>query len=102
MELEISDPYFGRKHRFNYVKLENVSVPMNRILIVLGFVLCDWGRAMAQAPEVRTEAKIFEINRSRLKDLGIPPRAVSAERLESDFVINIPETSLKALIPGPG
>jgi cell division septation protein DedD len=57
---------------------------------------------MAQAPEVRTEARIFEINRSRLKDLGIPPRAVSAERLESDFIINIPEASLRALIPGPG
>ena len=73
-----------------------------RILIVLGILLCDWGRATAQAPEVRTEARIFEINRSRLKDLGIPPRAVSAERLESDFIINIPEASLRALIPGPG
>jgi len=75
---------------------------MIRILIVLGFLLCNWGRAMAQAPEVRTEARIFEINRSRLKDLGIPPRAVSAERLESDFIINIPEASLRGLIPGPG
>jgi hypothetical protein len=42
------------------------------------------------------------VNRSRLKDLGIPPQPVSAERLESDFVINIPETLLQALIPGPG
>lgn len=57
---------------------------------------------MAQAPEVRTEARVFEVNRSRLKDLGIPPRAVSAERLESDFIINISETLLRALIPGPG
>jgi type II secretory pathway component HofQ len=57
---------------------------------------------MAQAPEVRTEARVFEVNRSRLKDLGISPRAVSAERLESDFIINISETSLRALIPGPG
>src|SRR5215469_15227441 len=60
------------------------------------------GCPMAQAPEVRTEARIFQIDRSRLKDLGIPPRAVSAERLESDFIINIPEASLQALIPGPG
>jgi hypothetical protein len=56
---------------------------------------------MAQVAEVRTEARVFEVNRSRLKDLGIPPRAVSAERLESDFIINISETSLRALIPGP-
>jgi cell division septation protein DedD len=82
--------------------LEDVSIPVIRILIILGFVFCNWGRAMAQAPEVRTEAKVFEVNRSRLKDLGIPPRAVSAERLESDFIINISETSLRALIPGPG
>jgi len=75
---------------------------MIRKLIVLSFLLCDLGRAMAQAPEVRTEARIFQIDRSRLKDLGIPPRAVSAERLESDFIINIPEASLQALIPGPG
>src|ERR1700739_3353403 len=75
---------------------------MIQILIVLGFILCNSGRAMAQAPEVRTEARVFEVNRSRLKDLGISPRAVSAERLESDFIINISETSLKALIPGPG
>jgi cell division septation protein DedD len=75
---------------------------MIRILIILGFVLCNWGRAMAQAPEVRTEARVFEVNRSRLKDLGISPRGVSAERLESDFIINISETSLRALIPGPG
>src|SRR5262245_14955882 len=75
---------------------------MIRILIVLSFVLCSWGRAIAQVPEVRTQAKVFEVNRSRLKDLGIPPRAVSAERLESDFIINIPETSLRALIPGAG
>jgi hypothetical protein len=57
---------------------------------------------MAQAPEIRTEARVFEVNRSRLKDFGISPRAVSAERLESDFIINISETSLRALIPGPG
>jgi Flp pilus assembly secretin CpaC len=75
---------------------------MIRKLIVLSFLFCDLGRAMAQAPEVRTEARIFEINRSRLKDLGIPLRAVSAERLESDFIINIPEVSLQALIPGQG
>src|SRR5215831_6529033 len=75
---------------------------MIRKLIVLSFLLCDLGRAMAQAPEVRTEARIFQIDRSRLKDLGIPPRAVSAERLESDFIINIPEAALRALIPGPG
>src|SRR5215469_11947822 len=75
---------------------------MIRRLIVLGFLLCDWGRVMAQAPEVRTEARIFEVTRSRLKELGIPTRAVSAERLESDFIINIPEASLKALVPGPG
>jgi type II secretory pathway component HofQ len=70
--------------------------------MILGFILCNWGRAMAQAPEIRTEARVFEVNRSRLKDLGISPRAVSAERLESDFIINISETSLRALIPGPG
>lgn len=75
---------------------------MLRILIVLCFILCNWCRAMAQAPEVRTEARVFEVNRSRLKDLGIPPRAVSAERLESDFIINISGTSLQALFPGPG
>jgi Flp pilus assembly secretin CpaC len=57
---------------------------------------------MAQAPEVRTEARVFEVNRSRLKGLGISPRAVSAERLESDFIINISETTLRALVPGPG
>jgi cell division septation protein DedD len=75
---------------------------MIRILIILGFVLCNWSRAMAQVPEVRTEARVFEVNRSRLKDLGIPPRTVSAERLESDFIINISGASLQALIPGPG
>src|SRR5262249_46685700 len=57
---------------------------------------------MAQAPEVRTEARVFEVNRSRLKVLGSSPGAVSAERLESDFIINISETTLRALIPGPG
>lgn len=80
----------------------NVSIPMIRISIVLGFMLFDWCRVMAQIPEVRTEARVFEVNRSRLKELGIPPRAVSAERLESDFIINIPEASLHALIPGAG
>src|SRR5689334_16514207 len=75
---------------------------MIRRLIVLSFVICNCGRAMAQVPEVRTEARVFEVSRSRLKDLGIPPRAVSAERLESDFIINIPEISLKGLIPGAG
>src|SRR3954465_4049003 len=74
---------------------------MIRIVIVLSFVLCGWGRVMAQATEVRTEARVFEVNRSRLKDLGIPPRAVSAERLESDFIINISGASLQALLPGP-
>jgi Flp pilus assembly secretin CpaC len=54
---------------------------------------------MAQAPEVRTEARVFEVSRSRLKDLGIPPRGVSAERLESDFIINISGTSLQGLFP---
>jgi type II secretory pathway component HofQ len=57
---------------------------------------------MAQAPEIRTEARVFEVNRSRLKDLGIPPRGVSAERLESDFIINVSGTTLQALFPGPG
>jgi len=91
------------EHRLNYAKFGDiVAIHMIRIFIVLGLLLCDWGPAMAQAPEVRTEAKIFEVNRSRLKELGIPPRAVSAERLESDFIINIPEASLRALIPGPG
>jgi Flp pilus assembly secretin CpaC len=79
-----------------------VSIAMIRILIVLGLVLCDWGRAMAQAPEVKTDARVFVVNRSRLKDLGIPARGVSAERLESDFITNITGTSLQALIPGPG
>lgn len=74
---------------------------MIRILILLVFVLCGWDSAIAQTAEVRTEARVFEVNRSRLKDLGIPPRVVSAERLESDFIINIPESALKAL-PGPG
>ncbi|HEY2384732.1 MAG TPA: SPOR domain-containing protein [Terriglobia bacterium] len=77
---------------------------MIRIAIVIGLVLCSGERAMAQAAqaaEVRTEARVFEVNRSRLKELGIPARAVSAERLESDFIINISESSLKALIPGP-
>jgi hypothetical protein len=81
---------------------KNVSIPMMRILIILGLILCNWGSAIAQAPEVRTEARVFEVNRSRLKDLRISPRAVSAERLESDFIINIPEAALRALIPGPG
>ena len=75
---------------------------MIRTLIVLSFVVCNSGRAMAQATEVRTEARVFEVNRSRLKDLGIPPRGVSAERLESDFIINIPESSLRGLLPGLG
>ena len=75
---------------------------MLRTAIVLCFVFCSWSRAIAQAPEVRTEARVFEVNRSRLKDLGIPPRGVSAERLESDFIINISGTSLSALFPGPG
>lgn len=92
----------GHPQDFDYAKLKHVCFPVNRILIVLGFVLLHWGSAMAQVQEVRTEAKIFEVNRSRLIELGIPPRAVSAERLESDFVINIPETSLHALIPGRG
>jgi len=81
---------------------KGMPLPRTRILIVLGFVLCGWGRALAQAPEVRTEARLFEVNRSRLKELGIPIRAVSAERLESDFIINIPAASLQALLPGPG
>jgi hypothetical protein len=75
---------------------------MLRTAIILCFVLGNWCRVMAQAPEVRTEARVFEVNRSRLKDLGIPARGVSAERLESDFVINITGTSLQALLPGPG
>ena len=75
---------------------------MLRILIVLCFLLCNWSRAVAQAPEIRTEARVFEVNRSRLKDLGIPPRGVSAERLESDFIINVSGTTLQALFPGPG
>jgi Flp pilus assembly secretin CpaC len=73
-----------------------------RSLIVLGFVLLGWGRASAQISEVLTEARVFEVDRSRLKDLGIPPRAVSAERLESDFIFNVPESSAKALAAGPG
>ena len=73
-----------------------------RTLIVIGLALHGWGRASAQASEVLTEASVFEVNRSTLKGLGIPPRGVSAERLESDFVINISGTSLSALFPGPG
>ena len=76
-----------------------------RTLIVLAFVLHGWGRASAQVSEVsevRTEAKVFEVDRSRLKDLGIPPRGVSAERLESDFIINISESAAKALASSPG
>jgi SPOR domain/Bacterial type II and III secretion system protein len=79
-----------------------MSIPMIRILIILGFVLCNCGRAMSQTAEIRTEARVFEVNRSRLKDFGIQPRPVSAERLESDFIINISEASLRALIPGAG
>jgi Flp pilus assembly secretin CpaC len=75
---------------------------MARIFIVLSLMFFSWGRAIAQAPEVVTEAKVFEVNRSRLKDLGIPPRAVSAERLESDFIINVSESSARALASGPG
>src|SRR5437667_11202160 len=75
---------------------------MIRMMIVLGLILCNGGRVLGQTAEIRTEARVFEVNRSRLKDLGIPRRSVSAERLESDFIINIPETSLQALIPGPG
>jgi cell division septation protein DedD len=76
-----------------------------RTFIVLAFVLHGWGRASAQVSEVsevRTEAKVFEVDRSRLKDLGIPPRGVSAERLESDFIINISESAAKALASSPG
>ena len=65
-------------------------------------MLFSWGRAIAQAPEVVTEAKVFEVNRSRLKDLGIPPRAVSAERLESDFIINVSENTARVLASGSG
>jgi Flp pilus assembly secretin CpaC len=65
-------------------------------------MLVSWGRAVAQSAEVVTEAKVFEVTRSRLKDLGIPPRAVSAERLESDFIINVSESSARALASGPG
>jgi len=75
---------------------------MARIFIVLSLMLFSWGRAIAQAPEVVTEAKVFEVNRSRLKDLGIPPRAVSAERLESDFIINVSENTARVLASGPG
>src|SRR5262249_29662127 len=75
---------------------------MMRMLIVLGFVFCNWGPLSAQSTEVRTQARVFEVSRSRLQDLGIPVRAVSAERLESDFVVNISETSLQALLSGPG
>src|SRR3954453_13240011 len=73
-----------------------------RTLVVLGFVLLGWGRAAAQSSEVLTEARVFQVDRSRLKDLGITPRAVSAERLESDFIINVSESSARALVSGPG
>jgi len=75
---------------------------MARIFVVLSLMFFSWGRAIAQAPEVVTEAKVFEVNRSRLKDLGIPPRAVSAERLESDFIINVSESTARVLASGPG
>src|SRR5207237_1266384 len=75
---------------------------MIRTFIVLSFVLHSWFCASAQVSEVLTEARVFEVNRSRLKDLGIPPRAVSAERLESDFIVNISENSARALTSGPG
>jgi hypothetical protein len=75
---------------------------MIRALIVLGFVLHGWARATAQSSEVLTEARVFQVDRNRLKDFGITPRAVSAERLESDFIINVPESSARALISGPG
>jgi Flp pilus assembly secretin CpaC len=75
---------------------------MIRTLIILIFLLFNSVRAIAQSAEVRTQARVFEVSRSRLKDLGIPIRAVSAERLESDFVVNISETSLQALMSSPG
>jgi Flp pilus assembly secretin CpaC len=75
---------------------------MIRTLFILTFVLFNSARVMAQSTEVRTQARVFEVNRSRLKDLGIPIRAVSAERLESDFVVNISESSLQSLISSPG
>jgi Flp pilus assembly secretin CpaC len=75
---------------------------MVRILVVLSFVLFNWGHAIAQTSEVVTEARVFEVDRSRLKDFGIPPRGVSAERLESDFIINVSESSARALASSPG
>ena len=75
---------------------------MTRTLLIIAFLHCTLGQALAQVAEIRTEARVFEVSRTRLKELGIPPRGVSAERLESEFIINIPETSLPALTPGPG
>src|SRR5262245_20278298 len=75
---------------------------MIRIFIVLGFIFCSWAYASAQASEAMTEARVFEVERGRLQELGIPPRGVSAEMLTSDFIINIPESSAKALASGKG
>src|SRR5262245_31169539 len=75
---------------------------MVRIFVILGFVVFNWVCASAQTAEVLTEAKIFEVDRGRLRELSIPPRVVSSERLESDFIINVSESTARSLATSPG
>jgi hypothetical protein len=79
-----------------------VQINMVRIFVILGFVVFNWVCASAQTAEVLTEAKVFEVDRGRLRELGIPARVVSSERLESDFITNVSESTARALASSPG